>query len=204
MKTLRTPLEEIGFVDREKRNGKTVVNKCGRDFLYYALNFYHPNTFNSRELNPVEIDRQKLFGTPTASWLAWTQVQFKNVGRYLKQQDLSLSINERPITSYGSFVRAIIFSRYSCDSALTRVQAAVDENSAAGIDVSLGIGGLFDHILFVYGYDEKNLYVCDTHQVPRLEYRSTDQHPLLFKLPKDIIRARWTRFGRVWEVKMLK
>jgi len=46
MKTLPLSLEKIGFVQREKKkDGSTVIYRCGRDFFYYALHFYFPEKF---------------------------------------------------------------------------------------------------------------------------------------------------------------
>lgn len=202
VKTLVKPLANIGFFEREQVKGKTIANKCGRDFLYYSLNYLKPETYNPVFLNPVMIDGGKLFGTPMPAALAWTQLQFSNIGEFLKHECLELRINNKNVTSYGSFVTAILFSRCSYDRALDYVERAIDENRPVGIDISLGFGGLLDHVLFVYGYDEQNLYVCDTHQVPGLEYENADpQYPYYFKLPKDSIKKRWTRFGRVWELR---
>lgn len=175
-------------------------NKCGRDFLYFALHFYHPTVFNVEKLNPLSIDKHNLLGVPVTPWLAWTQLQFWKAAKFLAKYDLVLSINGRTVRGYSSFVYAILFSRNSLDEALLRVCAAVDEGEVAGIDISLGLYGLLDHVLFVYGYDNDNLYVFDTHTVTDLEYVQTDTHPHLYVLPKEVVKKRWTRFGRVWVV----
>jgi hypothetical protein len=203
MVTLKVPLTSVGFVEREKENGNTLSNKCGRDFLYYCLNFYFPETFNASKNNPREIDRERLFGIPVPAWLAWTQVQFSTLPRFLKTQGLELSINHKKITSYVSFIYATLFSRVSYEDALQTVERAVSENVACAIDIPIGTGGLMllDHVMFVYGYDEENLYVFDTLQVARLEYERMDETVHYYKLPKKVIKKRWSRFGRVWEVK---
>lgn len=199
VKTLRREVSNFSFVSRETREGRIVGNKCGRDFLYFALNFYFPDKFNAVKINPVIIDRQQLFGIPVLDWLAWTQIQFVKVGSYLKRHELALRINDRNVNGYFSFVAAILFSRKSFTAAITKTKDLIDANQVVGIDISLGFGGLLDHVLFVYGYDEQNIYVFDTHTVKSLEYEAYN-HKHVFKLPISVIERRWTKFGRVWEV----
>lgn len=202
MKSLARSVDEFGFVERERgSDGEYVKNKCGRDFLYYVLNYYVPDAFDGNEINPVVIDEYKLFGKPMPANLAWTQIQFKDAPEFLSGYKLQLSINDKKIKSYYDFVNAILFSRKRLDQAFKDIESAVDANQACGIDVSLGLGGLLDHVVFVYGYDDENLYIIDTHNVPELEYELVDpKHPFLFKLSRKTIEARWTIFGRVWNV----
>lgn len=202
MRTLQKTQTGTGFIEREKDSeGEYIPNKCGRDFLYFALNHYFPTSFNPQALSPEKIDDKKLFGTPVPPSLAWTQIQFSNAPKYLKEQGLQLQINDQKIDGYSDFVRAILFSRKQLDEALQDVTRAVDANIACGIDVSLGMQGLLDHVIFVHGYDEDYLYVVDTHNVPQLGYEQVDpRYPFLFKLSKQVVAERWTAFGRVWKV----
>ncbi|MBI2623414.1 MAG: hypothetical protein HYW65_02450 [Candidatus Liptonbacteria bacterium] len=200
MKTLKRNIDAISFFEREKYGGQYVRNKCGRDFLYYALNYYYPEKFNNTLNNPTEIDGKKLFGTPVPAWLAWTQIQFWKVPQFLRAQNLQLFINSCAITSFANFAGAILSSKTSFAEAIRGIERAVDEDTASGIDISLGMGGLLDHVVFVYGYDTENLYVVDTHKVESLGYTATSGNKLLFKLAKEEIQKRWTRFGRVWKV----
>lgn len=203
MKTLLKTPSDFSFFDREKIHGKTVANKCGRDFLYYVLNFYFPREFNNTINNPVEIDNLRLFGRPTHSLFAWTQIQFANVASFLNQKSLKLYINEYEIKGYLTFVYANLFVRKAYEDSIRAVEDAIDCNEAVGIDISLGVSGLLDHVLFVYGYDEDNFYVFDTHKVKHLEYEPIDRSNFYYLLSKDTIRARWTKFGRVWSVKKI-
>lgn len=185
-------------------DGKTVTNRCGRDFLYYALHYHFPNKFNPQKLNPVKIDREKLFGLQLPSRLMWTQLQFLNLPKYLTSVGTTLYINGREITSFADFVSAIIFSRLTYTQALRKIEQAVNEGRAVGIDLGLKYGGLLDHVVFVYGYDQDVFYVCDTHQVPSLEYsKLTGDDTYFMKLPKVVAQKRWTLFGRVWELKKM-
>lgn len=182
--------------------GKTVTNRCGRDFLYYGLHYYFPSKFNPAHLNPLEIERRGLFGLQLPSWLMWTQLQFMRLPGYLASNGITLVMNGREIRSFPRLVAAILFSRVSYKQAIQDIERAVDEGRAVGVDISLGYGGLLDHVMFVYGYDSDNLYVCDTHQVPILEYtKLTTDNRYFMKLPKAVVRKRWTRFNRVWELK---
>lgn len=198
---LKKPLATVGFYEREKMKGQRVANKCGRDFLYYALNYHFETDFNSSKNNPIQIDRKRLFGYPISAALAWTQLQFFKVPDFLDSLQLRLYINKKSTTGFTSFVSAILFARLSYDEAVRIIESAITHNQTVGIDISLGWEGLLDHVLFVYGYDEENLYVIDTHKVPDLEYEGVEGSIYYYKLPKSIIRKRWTRFGRVWEVR---
>jgi hypothetical protein len=73
-----------------------------------------------------------------------------------------------------------------------------------GINIGLKYGGLLDHVMFVYGYDAEVLYICDTHKVSILEYTKLfDNNRYFMKLSKEIIKKRWTKFSRVWELKKI-
>lgn len=198
--TLKKPLSEISFYSREQIKGKTISNKCGRDFLYYVLNYHQPRIFNAEYNNPRAIDEKHLFGTPTRAGLAWTQIQFRCVPKLLNKFSLRLLINGKYISSYFLFLRATLFSRTSFKMAMATVENAIRHNQTVGVDISLGWAGFLDHVLFVYGFDENNLYVFDTHKVKNLEYKSVENSFYYYALPKSVIKKRWTRFGRVWEV----
>lgn len=201
MSTLHVDPSQIGFVEREKKNGEHVSNKCGRDFLYFALNFYDPEKFNPQNLNPIEIDTRGFFGVPMPAQFAWTQLQFAKAPEFLKANGCSLIINDVLVQSYLDFVKAILFSRKQLHLALAEVENAIDNNIPCGIDISLGLKGLLDHVVFVYGYDEKYFYIVDTHDVSKLQYEQLDSaYPFLFKLSRQVIQDRWTIFGRVWKV----
>jgi len=194
---LKKDSETLNLYEREKINGRYVSNKCGRDFLYIASNYYLPEKFNQGGL---EFDNKKILGIPVYSKLAWTQLQFYKIGNFLKDNNLLLEINNRKIEGFLDFTKAIIFSTTNLDKVFSVIEESVTNDIVCGIDISLGMGGLLDHVMFIYGFDEENLYVLDTHQVSKLEYKLTDK-PFVYKLPKTIIKKRWTRFGRIWVVK---
>lgn len=197
MYSLSRPISDVPFVARESARGVVVGNKCGRDFLYYALHFLRPTESAVMVQSPCTLETRAMFGPPVPSWLAWTMIQFWRAPRYLRSIDLRWTINGVQIKSYWSLVRAIVTARLSYDDAMALVESRIQANQVVGIDISLGWGGLLDHVVFVYGYDAESLYVFDTHRVAALEYE-----PLIesyyFRLPKTIVKQRWTRFGRVW------
>jgi hypothetical protein len=202
MKNLPINIDKFGFVEREKIDSKHVTNKCGRDFLYYGLHYYFPTKFNPENINPITIDSKRLFGFKLPSWMMWTQLQFFYLPNYLKENNVKLSINEKEIKSFLDFVIAILFSRMTNEKAIKTVEMLVDSGVAVGIDISLKYYGLLDHVMFVYGYDEDNFYVFDTHHVHLLEYhRMTTDNRFYMRLPKSIVTNRWSKFGRVWELK---
>lgn len=206
MQTHTRPLESIGFVTREQKNGKSVSFKCARDFLYYALNFYFPERFSPSALNPKEIDNQELFGTPVPKQLAWTQFHLSRSPQYLHKQGLRLFINNRPVASYLDLllVNAFggLFSSLSAHQALQEIERCVDANIACAIDVPVGKKWMLflDHVMFVHGYDDENLYVLDTLTVPQVPYERIRDDVHYFKLPKTTIKKQWSSLGRVWRV----
>lgn len=204
MKALSKPLSEFSFVARERQNGETVAFKCGRDFLYYALHFYQPEMFNAEKLSPVEIDRQRLFGTPMPKRLAWTQLQFSKLPKFLKRQGYVLYINDKKISSYRAFVWANLFSGLKTRHAdpIQKIERLIESNVPCAIDIPIkkGLLVLIDHVMFVYGYDEKNLYVLDTLTVPGVGYEKVEGQEGLYRLRKTLVEEKWSIFGRVWRL----
>lgn len=200
MTTLSRPISSVSFVERENVDGAYLRNKCERDFLYYALNYYFPDVFNADTQNPVEIERRRLFGFPVPAWLAWTQIQYYKVPALLKERGFTLYINDERIHSLFSLMWALLFSRKSYGDATRQIQTCVDRDEVCAVDVALKWEGLLDHVLFVHGYDSENLYVIDTHKVPYLEYERIGEVGWYFRLPKSIVQKRWRTFSRVWRV----
>ena len=195
-------IEKFGFVQREICNGLTVKYKCGRDFLYYALHYLLPSQFNPQLNNPQEIDKNRYFGLTVPVWLAWTQLQFYKMPAFLKRHSLELRINSIRITNSLKFVYAMLFSKITYENAMQKIEDDVTNGLASGVDLALRWQGLEDHVLFVYGYDEENLYVFDTNKVTGLEYEKlTGDNRFYMKLPKSVIKKRWKTFSRVWEVR---
>ncbi|KKU50714.1 MAG: hypothetical protein UX74_C0041G0003 [Parcubacteria group bacterium GW2011_GWA2_47_10b] len=204
MTSLSINLDQFGFVQRERdTQGRVYKNRCGRDFLYYTLNYYLPDKFNAKVNNPEQITRRNLFGLKIPSFLAWTTLQFIYVPSLFARMGLSLEINNRRINTWFDLLKAIFSpSRLGWEQRIKEIERAVDNSQVSGINISLGLNGLLDHVIFVYSYDEENLYVFDTHQVAGLEYEKiTQDDRYIMKLPKSVIKKRWSRFGRVWIVR---
>ena len=192
----------FGFVEREKVKGKRVTNRCGRDFLYYALHYFYPTQFNTTYNNPLEIENKKIFGLPVLSALSFLQIQFYKVPKLLYSLDLRLTINYSPINSFWDFVRCISFPMSpKFEESLEYIKHEVLKGNAVGVDLHIGLAGLLDHVMFVYGFDETNLYIFDTCQIEKLEYEKiTSDHRHIMKLPIDVVKKRWGRFARVWVI----
>lgn len=203
IKNLPVDLESFAFIERECVEAKKVKNKCGRDFLYYSLHYYFPDKFNYSVNNPLLIDKNKIFGFPVNENFSWLMVQFYKIPTLFRKMGLSLFISDREINNFFDFLVAMITpNKKSAAEAILDVEKAIDAGCAIGIDISLSFFGLLDHIMFVYGYDEDNMYIFDTHKVPDLEYEKvTTDNRYIMKLPKNIIKKRWGRLGRVWIVK---
>ncbi len=204
MKTLPINLNTFGFVRREEKNGKPIIFRCGRYFLYYALAYYEPDTFNPNGFCPAEIERKGIFGLQMPWWMMWSALQFTKVPSTLKQNGLYLSINGKHIRHYFDFLFAhVLPKKISVNEALAVVEASVNKGEVSAIDIGIGLFGLVDHVLFVYGYDDENLFVFDTQKLPMLEYdKQTEEGDKRFimKLSKNVVFKRWTRWGRVWTI----
>ncbi len=204
MKNLPIDIDTFGFVQRESHNGVTVKYKCGRDFLYYALSYYFPSKFNRSFNNPEQIDKKGTFGFSVSTSFAWTMLQFIRMPKFLMENKLALSINQKKVSNYLGFIKAMIFSRISYDKAVRLIEKKVNEGNVVGLDLALRFQGLEDHILFVYGYDEKDFYVFDTNKIPKLEYEKiTEDERFIMKVSRDTVKKRWKMFSRVWEVSKL-
>jgi hypothetical protein len=205
MKTLQRPMDSISFAEREVQNGRPLSNKCGRDALYYVLHYHFPQKFNAHAISAREIDAKHLFGLPVPKWLAWTQIQFFTVAQFLKTQGLQLYINKHEISSYFSFVSNNLFSQLSYDEGIAIIKQCIDNNETCAVDIRIGTSWLFllDHVMFAYGYDDENVYVFDTLTVPALEYERLSDENHFYKLPFSVIRKRWSKFGRVWEIRKI-
>ena len=205
MKNLPINLDTFGFVEREKNNsGKYILNRCGRDFLYYALHYFFPEKYNHLVNNPQYIQKHNIFGLSVHPWFAWTLLQFIYVPKLLTKQNLKLFINDEPIDSFLDFYRVLLKpSKITATQRIQEVESVVDKGFVSGIDISLGLGGLMDHVMFVYGYDKHNLFVFDTRKIKKLEYEKlTNDNRFFMKLPKAIMQKRWSIFGRVWVIKL--
>jgi len=206
MKTLPINLTTFGFVTREKDDvGRTITNRCGRDFLYYALHYLYPDLFAPEKNSPTEIDRRRMFGFPLPSSLVWTCLPFYKIPSLFKNLRLALSINGEPVQNFFQLFIALAGSHsMTADEGFSLIERAIDDGHVAGIDISLGLGGLKDHVMFVYGYDTDSFYVFDTHIVPELEYiKTTRDERFIMKLPRFIARERWTRWSRAWVIQAL-
>ena len=206
MKTLHQNLDTVGFIKREfSAGGKPLKNRCGRDFIYYALNYYHPSQYNTNTNNAVQLEKNHSLGISLPWWLMWSQLQFLYLPKFLLSLNLQLNINGRVIKSFPSLFMALsVPTSLNVNDKIREIEQAVNNGYASGIDISIGLGGLLDHVLFVYGYDEYNFYVFDSHQVPKLEYEKiTNNDQYYMKLPKSVVTQRWSRFGRVWFLKKI-
>lgn len=198
-------LDTFGFVEREQQNGKRLANQCGRDFLYYVLNYYFPQLHNKFHLNPKEISKSGLFGFSWLPiWLIPTGLTFKKVPRYLKSFSLQLIINDRKINTYFDFLLSILpIRQMSFEAGIRKIEQSINDGCAVGVDIALALFGMVDHVMFVYGYDDENFYIFDTHQTRILEYEKLTPEAdkrFIMKLPKSIIKKRWTIFSRIWIV----
>lgn len=205
MTNLPLNLQTFSFTTREKVAGKTLPNQCGRDFFYYVLTYYLPDKYNAEAISPERIRESGLFGARLLSpWLIWTGLTFRKVPKLFSSLGLSFHINGRAVRSYADFILCLLpFNPWSYEKGIAEIEKSVDGGVAVGVDISIALWGLVDHIMFVYAYDEDNLYVFDTHQATGLEYEKTtpdsDQRYIMI-LPKSVVKKRWTIFNRVWSV----
>jgi len=202
----KVDLLKFGFIEREKVKGKYLKNRCGRDFLYYVLNYYFPSKYNPTNKNPEQIEKEGIFGLKLPTALIWTTLTFLKVPKLFKKHGLKLIINELEIKSYIDFIHSMFMpAKVNFRKANRVICSCIHQGKAVGIDLSLGLFGLKDHIMFVYGYDDDNFYVFDSHKVKKLRYtKTTKDSRFIMKLPKSEIKRRWRRFSRVWVVEQLR
>jgi len=195
-------LKTFGFVTREKLGDKTVIYRCGRDFIYYALHFYFPEKYNPFNNSASELENKNKLGLKLPWWLMWSLLQFRKMPKLLESEGLVLNINGREIDSWFQLVLGFtIPSRPSYEEVVRAVEDAIEKGEVVGVDFSIKIGGLVDHILFVYGYDDEHLYLFDTNKIPHLEYEKiTDDDRFIMKLSKEELKKRLGPFSRIWKV----
>lgn len=197
-------LETFGFFQREIIAGYRLRNQCGRDFFYYALHYFYPAKFNPNLNNPVQIREGGIFGIRRVPvGLIWTGLSFHKIPKLLASLGLVLRINRKAVNTYVTFIKCLLpLNHQDYKQGIQDLERAIDERKAAGLDISIGLGGLIDHVMFVYGYDEENFYVFDTHEAidcyEKITKRDDDRH--IMKLPKTEVQKRWTIFSRVWVI----
>ncbi len=202
-------LNKFGFVEREKDSaGNTVKNRCGRDFLYYTLNFLYPSEFSPTNLCPVEIEKKKVFGISMPASFVWTNLSFIKVPKLMRDRGFDFEINNIKINSFFSFIYAMIFSKHdSFEKSIEKIKSEINVGNVVGIDIAIKLNGLADHVMFVYGYDDSNLYVFDTHKAHNINYEKItpqSDNRFIMKLPFRTIEEKWKmRWNRVWIIKPL-
>lgn len=97
MKHLPIDSNNWEFVTREKDPaGKTVIFRCGRNFLYYALHYYHPQIFNLALGGPQALEAT--IGKRTVpTWLLFSALHLRQLPAILLQHNLLLHIDTQPV-----------------------------------------------------------------------------------------------------------
>jgi len=203
--TLPLDINTFGFVQREDVDGKPLLNQCGRDFLYYALNYFYPEKFNPQIQNPVQIRERGIFGLKNfPAILVWTGLTFYKVPKLLTSLGLKFSMNGKRVNNYLQFLFALLpFHSLKYEVSMDMIEEGIRQGKAVGIDIAISLGGLVDHVMFVYGYDQDSIYVIDTHKISGLNYTKITPEGdkrFIMELPKSEIQKRWTVFGRIWIV----
>jgi len=200
--SLSIDLDNFAFFEREKIDGKTAIFRCHRDFIYYSLNYYYPERYNVSRVTAQSLEKDHKFGLYLPWWLMWTMLQLTHTAHFLKENELTLYVNGKHVRNWFSFVVSILIPyRMTYEKMLNEIENGIENGEVVGIDVAIKLGGLIDHVIFVYGYDEDNVYVFDTHQIKELEYEKvTDDERFIMKLPKEVLKKRCGPFARIWRV----
>lgn len=204
----RINLDTFPFLTREiGPNGKTVANKCGRDFLAYAFAHLRPQEFSALGLQTFE----RSIGIRMPPSLVWTGLSFFGLIDFLNRNNLELSINDVPCRSRIDLWKALWWPKnIGYLKALSIAGNALSHNRAVGIDISMGFNGLANHVMYVWAIRESDTIVFDTHKVGGLEYEhvhhDVDGFPIdparfVMRLPMTVIENRWRRWSRVWVVR---
>lgn len=206
MKHLPIAVSDWEFVSREKDSqGKPVIFRCGRDFIYYALHYYRPQLFNQATGGPQAIEHT-IWGYHVPSFLLWTTFHLKQLPQLLRNNQLLLHINGQPVSSWWQLIRLIFRkSTLTAEALDDAVASHISRSMVIGIDFSIKWFGLVDHVLFVYGYDDNYYYVFDTLQLPDLPYEKIPNETNMFymKLPKQAVYERLQPISRIWTVEPL-
>lgn len=200
-------IETFGFFHREYHYGREIQNRCMRDFLCYALEYYVPEQFGPNSLSPKIIEKKNLFGWKLPENFMWTGLHLKHVPLLLSSYGLKLFINKKPVrTWWACFSSLVNPSPLSADKAISMLEHYVDSGKPSAIDLTLKHYGVDDHVMFVFAYDDNNFYVFDTHYVDDIGYtKITEQNDrrLIMRLSKEKVKEKWTRRARVWVVEQV-
>jgi hypothetical protein len=203
----RTNLNIFPFSTREiGPNGKSVPNKCGRDFLMYACAHLRPEETASLGLKRFE----RSIGIPMPPSFVWTGLPFLELVHFLRTMNLELSINGVTCRSRSQLWKALWWpAKISHTKALSIASNALSRDRAVGIDVSMRFNGIANHVMYVWAIRSDDMIVFDTHKVPGLEYEHlfhdadgypTDPDQFIMRLPHTVIENRWRRWSRVWVI----
>lgn len=200
--------ETFGFFHREHHYGREVQNRCMRDFLCYSLEYYVPEHFGPDSISPKIVEKKNLFGLKLPENFMWTGLHLKYVPTLLSTYGLKLKINNKLVPSWWVCFTCLVNPRpISVDHAISILEHCVDNGKTSAIDVTFKKYGVDNHVMFVFGYDDDNFYVFDTHYVDDIGYTKVTGHNdrrMIMRLPKEKVREKWTRRARVWVVEKNK
>ena len=193
------------LVDREEStDGYIVPNKCGRDFLFYALQFFRPKEFGCSCMYEHPYDLEPRLGMMVSSRFAWTCLQFYSTPKFLKQRNLYWYINKKPIESCIDVLRMSILG--ICTNPLftfdSEIKTSLNNNEVVGIHFCYEYLRR-SHVMFVAGIDDDYLYVCDTHAVVNLPFSiqqipTTKNKGVLARIAIDDLITHWTPRTQIW------
>ena len=193
-------INKFSFYEREKdSSGKYIKNKCWRDYFYYALHYLKPGEFNINHCPPIELEGK--LGFRFSPVLAWTTLQFVRHQKFLKENNLALSVNGYRVNSWLNFFWYVISNLYVSKSKREKLlQYAIESvgsNEAVGLDIGMNYLNTLDHVMFVQGFDDNFFYIFDTRTIPGIKYeRIHDTYPI-YKIAINEVRKR---ILRVWLV----
>ena len=93
----------------------------------------------------------------------------------------------------------------SFEDCLNSTEDLLKRGVASIIDLPAGeaaplVAPIMDHVAFVYGIDDRYLYVIDSWQLPCFEYEKILPEPekFLMRFPLDKVKERWEKGGMLW------
>jgi hypothetical protein len=193
-------IEKFDFYEREKNSdGSFVKNKCWRDYFYYALTYLEPEKFNTQVCPPTVLEG--MLGFRFSPVLAWTMLQFVRHQEFLKQHDITLSVNYKKVNSWFNFFWYVITNLYVSNPQKVRLveyaKQQVRVNNAVGLDIGMNYLNTLDHVMFVQGFDDEFFYIFDTRTIPGINYEKIySQYPIYKIAIKEVKR----KILRVWVV----
>jgi len=152
--------------------------------------------------HPKELEG--FLGAKLPSWLVWSGLSLWNVPRVFQSFGKTVHLDRRPCKTGFALLRHIYGTTLlSSSAALWLVKDCIARKKPCAVQLSMGLKGIKNHMVFVLGYTSDGLLVLDTHEVPEFGYErvsgaNPDQY--IFYISDDVFRAQWALWSKVYHL----